>query len=63
MATEDEIAAAEAALLNSQARSYRHGETSVENYSLEERIKLLNMLKAGVRTRTRSTVACYRSFR
>jgi hypothetical protein len=44
-------------------RSVRHGETSVEYRSIEEMKQVLAMMQADVTTRTRSTVACYRSFR
>jgi hypothetical protein len=50
--TQAQIDALKTAIAMGQ-RSVRHGETSVEYRSIE----------ADVTTRTRSTVACYRSFR
>jgi hypothetical protein len=60
--TQAQIDALKTAIAMGQ-RSVRHGETSVEYRSIEEMQQVLAMMQADVTTRTRSTVACYRSFR
>lgn len=60
--TQDDIDALKAAIKSGKL-SVRHGETQVTYRSIDEMIKLLQMMTADVTTRTRSTVASYRSFR
>lgn len=60
--TQEQIDALKSALASGKL-TVRHGETMVTYRSFEEMKALLQMMSADVTTRTRSTVASYRSFR
>jgi hypothetical protein len=60
--TQDQINTLKTAIANGQLR-VRHGDTEVLYRSLDEMMRLLSLMQSDVTTRTRTTVAAFRSVR